>query len=108
MGSHRWVGMVAHQKHNIEFSQKMELDQVRERALNYQSILKYLEPRVEMKLFWKSCVDIGTCYIENISNTIRKNANGYSYERISNSHSNYSHCVCYSNEVSMTQKIMME
>ena len=49
----------------------MELDQVREKALSYQSILKYLEPKVEMKLLWRSCLDMGTCYIENISNTIR-------------------------------------
>ena len=51
----------------------MELDQVREKALSYQSILKYLEPKVEMKLLWRSCLDMGTCYIENISNTIRWN-----------------------------------
>ena len=49
----------------------MELEEVREKALSYQSVMRYLEPRAEMRLLWRSALDIGTAYIETISNTIR-------------------------------------
>ena len=49
----------------------MELAEVREKALSCQSVLRYLEPRTEMRLLWRSALDMGTGYIETISNTIR-------------------------------------
>ena len=49
----------------------MELAEVREKALSCQSVLRYLEPRTEMRLLWRSALDMGTGYIEAISNTIR-------------------------------------
>ena len=49
----------------------MELAEVREKALSCQSVLRYLEPRTEMRLLWRSALDIGTGYFETISNTIR-------------------------------------
>ena len=49
----------------------MELECIREKAQVCQSVLKYLEPRYELKLVWKSCLDIGSGYLDIISNTIR-------------------------------------
>ena len=49
----------------------MELEAVREKALSCGTVLRYLEPAAEMRMLWRSCLDIGTGYIENISNTIR-------------------------------------
>ena len=54
-----------------QFLAAMELEAAREKALSYQSVLRYLEPRAEMRLLWRSALDIGTGYIQTLSNTIR-------------------------------------
>ena len=56
---------------SVSGSSMMELDQLRDKALTYQSVLKYLEPRVEMRLLWRSCCNMGHSYIHNISTTIK-------------------------------------
>ena len=56
---------------SVSVSSMMELDQLRDKALTYQSVLKYLEPRVEMRLLWRSCCNMGHSYINNISTTIK-------------------------------------
>ena len=44
---------------------------MRLQAKTYQSILKYLEPKAEMKVAWRSAQDLATSCLTNISNTIR-------------------------------------
>merc|ERR1712241_742884 len=75
---------------------RMELECMREKAQVCQSVLKYLEPRYELKLVWKSCLDIGSGYLDSISNTIR--GKGSTYERISG---------ITSGPLTITQKIMI-
>ena len=50
---------------------EMELEEAREKAQSYQSGLKYLEVRWELKQVLRSCLDLGADYLENISNTMR-------------------------------------
>merc|ERR1712179_273390 len=78
----------------------MELGEVREKALSYQSMLRYLEPRAEMRLLWRSALDIGTGYIETISNTIRRK--GCAYERMTSVG-----CDLNTRSVTITERIMM-
>ena len=49
----------------------MELEEAKEKAITYQTRLKYLETRWELRQVLRSCLDLGTDYFENISNTIR-------------------------------------
>ena len=49
----------------------MELEEATEKALTYQSRFKYLEARGELKQLLRSCLDLGSDYLENISNTSR-------------------------------------
>merc|ERR1712110_593985 len=78
----------------------MELGEVREKALSYQTVLRYLEPRAEMRLLWRSALDIGTGYIETISNTIRRK--GCAYERMTSVG-----CDLNTRSVTITERIMM-
>ena len=50
---------------------ELEVEEAKERALSYQSRLKYLEARWEVKQVLRSCLDLGADYLGNISNTIR-------------------------------------
>ena len=49
----------------------LELEHMKEKALTYQSVLRYLEPRVEMKMIWRNCVTVSTNTFNNITNTIK-------------------------------------
>ena len=49
----------------------MELEEATEKALTYQSRFKYLEARGELKQLLRSCLGLGTNYLEHISYTMR-------------------------------------
>ena len=49
----------------------MELNTIREKAIRYESNIRYFEPKQEMKSIWNLWVDVGMYYIDGFTNTVR-------------------------------------
>ena len=49
----------------------MELNAIREKAVTYETHLRYFDPKHELKSIWNVWVDVSLYYFEDFSNTLR-------------------------------------